>query len=203
MRSTFPTDTANPRPLHGHSLTGQLLAALLALAGGALSTGKAAETPGVGSRAHDFTLRSLGGESVRLSTLNKEDKVVLVVLRGFPEYQCPACDRQVQDFIASAPAFKDAQARVVFVYSGSAAGLEARAQEFKTWKGKQWPEEFVYLLDPDFAMVNAYGLRWDAPRETAYPATFVLDDEGVVRSATISRTHGGRSKAKDILALLK
>lgn len=175
----------------------------LALTLGALPLGNAAERPAVGQKAPDFTLKALGGENVRLSTLTSKSRVVLVMLRGFPGYQCPACDRQVQDFIASAPAFAAAKARVVFVYPGPAAELEARAQEFKTWKGKQWPAEFVYVLDPDYTMVNAYGLRWDAPRETAYPATFILDDQRVVRFSNISSTHGGRTKAADILAELK
>jgi len=51
--------------------------------------------------------------------------------------------------------------------------------------------------------VNAYGLRWDAPNETAYPSTFVLDRKGVVRFANISRSHGDRTKAADIIEQLK
>jgi len=182
-------------------LSSQCLA--LALVIGALPLGHAAERPAIGKKAPDFTLQALGGENVRLSALTSKSRVVLVMLRGFPGYQCPACDRQVQDFIAAAPAFAAAKARVVFVYPGPATDLEARAQEFKSWKGKQWPAEFVYVLDPDYTMVNAYGLRWDAPRETAYPATFILDRDGVVRFANISSTHGGRTKAADILAELK
>ena len=48
----------------------------------------------------------------------------------------------------------------------------------------------------------AYGLRWDAPSETAYPATFVIDRSGTVRFAQISRVHGGRTPAADVLAAL-
>jgi hypothetical protein len=46
-------------------------------------------------------------------------------------------------------------------------------------------------------------LRWDAPRETAYPATFVLDKNRLVRFAKISHTHGDRTKASDVLAEVK
>ena len=63
--------------------------------------------------------------------------------------------------------------------------------------------EFLYVLDPDYAMVNAYGLRWDAPRETAYASTFVLDGKGVVSFVKTSRTHGDRTKAADMLAEVK
>ena len=61
----------------------------------------------------------------------------------------------------------------------------------------------LYVLDPDYAMANAYALRWDAPRETVYASTFVLDGKGIVRFAKFSRTHGGRTKAADVLAEVK
>ena len=92
---------------------------------------------------------------------------------------------------------------MVFVYPGPASGLTALAVEFKKWKGKEWPKEFPYVLDPDYSMVNAYGLRWDAPRETAYPSTFVLDAKGAVRFAKISKSHGDRTKATDVVAEAK
>ena len=68
---------------------------------------------------------------------------------------------------------------------------------------KQWPKDFLYVTDADYAMVNAYGLRWDAPNETAYPSTFLLDRNGIVRFAKISHGHGDRTKAADVLEELK
>jgi peroxiredoxin len=164
---------------------------------------QAVEPPGVGDKAPDFTLKTLDDQTVRLSEITSQGNVVLVVLRGWPGYQCPVCDRQVHDCIASSAGFAAAKARPVFVYPGPADDLKAHAEEFRSWKGKQWPSEFLYLLDPDYALVNAYQLRWDAPRETAYPSTFVIDRQGVVRFAKISHTHGDRTKASDILAELK
>ena len=164
---------------------------------------KAAEMPKVGDKAPDFTLKALGGESVQLSKLTSKGKVVLVMLRGWPGYQCPICDRQVHDFIRSKADFDAVGARLVFVYPGPAGGLTAHASEFKTMKGKEWPEVFLYLLDPDYSMVNAYGLRWDAPRETAYPSTFILDGKGTVTFTKVSKSHGGRATAAEVLAELK
>jgi peroxiredoxin len=164
---------------------------------------QAADPPKVGDKAPDFTLKGLDDVTVRLSDLTSKSPVVLVVLRGWPGYQCPICDAQVHDFIASAPGFAEAKAQLLFVYPGPAADLKAHAQEFKDWKGKVWPKEFAYVLDPDYTMVNAYNLRWDAAGETAYPSTFVIDEKGVVRSVKISHTHGDRSKAADVLAFVK
>jgi peroxiredoxin len=164
---------------------------------------RAAEIPKVGDPVPAFALKTLDGEMVRSGALTAEGPVVLVVLRGWPGYQCPICDRQVNEFISAKAAFAEAKARLVFVYPGPLADLKAHAVEFRTMKGREWPAEFSYLLDPDYAMINAYGLRWEAPKETAYPSTFVIDAKGMVRFAKISRTHGDRAKAADVLAELK
>ena len=92
-------------------------------------------------------------------------------------------------------------ARVVMVYPGPADDLKAHSTEFL--KNKQWPKEFVYLTDSSFTMVKAYGLRWDAPAETAYPSTFVLDLKNVIRFAKVSRSHGDRAKAADVIEAIK
>ena len=159
-----------------------------------------AAPPKVGDKAPDFTLKTLDDQTVRLSELTATGKVVLIVLRGWPGYQCPLCTRQVQDYIASASGFASAKARVVMVYPGPANDLKAHATEFL--KNKQWPKEFVYLIDPAYSTVNAYDLRWDAQGETAYPSTFVLDRKGVIRFAKISRSHGDRTKAAEVVGLL-
>ena len=109
----------------------------------------------------------------------------------------------MHDFIASASAFAETKAQLIFVYPGPAEDLKAHAQEFKEWKGKQWPKEFLYVLDPDYTLISAYNLRWDAPRETAYPSTLLLDDKGIIRFVKISHSHGGRTTAKEILAEVK
>jgi peroxiredoxin len=164
---------------------------------------KAGEPPKVGDKAPDFTLKGIDDKTVHLGELTGKKSVVLVVLRGWPGYQCPVCDRQVHEFIASASGFMEANAQLVFVYPGPAKDLKAHAEEFKSLKGREWPKEFLYVLDPDYTMINAYNLRWDAPRETAYPSTFVLDKKGLIRFAKISHSHGDRTKASDVLAEVK
>ncbi|MBC8165830.1 MAG: AhpC/TSA family protein [Bryobacteraceae bacterium] len=156
--------------------------------------------PQVGSAAPDFTLTSFRDKSVRLSDVSQKGTVVLVVLRGFPGYQCPMCNRQVQDFVRNAKGFSDAGARVVMVYPGPAEGLGGRASEFVA--DKNLPPDFELLLDPDYKLTNLYGLRWDAPKETAYPSTFVMDDKRMISFAKISNSHGGRTSASEVLEAL-
>lgn len=164
---------------------------------------QAAEPPSVGDKAPNFSLNTLDGYSFKLAELTSKGKVVLVVLRGWPGYQCPACDAQAHDFIAHHDAFKETGAQLVFVYPGPAEDLLAHAEEFETMNGREWPSEYVFALDPEYSMINQYGLRWEAENETAYPSTFVLDENRTVHYALISKTHGGRAKAADVIAELK
>ncbi|QDT72884.1 peroxiredoxin family protein [Lacipirellula limnantheis] len=162
----------------------------------------AAKTPpNVGETAEMFTLQSLNGEKVELKKLLKEGPVVVAVLRGYPGYQCPACTRQVGGYVMLADDFAKAKATVVFVYPGEAKELEKRAQEFL--KQTELPAPLTLVLDPDHKFVTAAGLRWEAPNETAYPSTFIVDGEGKVTFRKISKSHGDRAEAADVLKALQ
>ena len=52
---------------------------------------------------------------------------------------------------------------------------------------------------PDYSFTNAYHLRWDAPNETAYPSTFVIDQDHKIVFAKTSQTHKGRTTADEVL----
>lgn len=160
----------------------------------------AAAPPGLGDKAPDFALQSLRGQTVRLSQFTAQGPVALIVLRGFPGYQCPICNRQVHEFLGEAKAFAGAGAQVVMIYPGPGQDLKARAQEFAA--DKTFPDNFHLLLDPDYQFTNLYQLRWNAPNETAYPSTFLIDRQGVVFFAKISNSHGGRTTAAEVLDAL-
>jgi thioredoxin-dependent peroxiredoxin len=180
--------------------TGLFLCAILLTA---LSANAESAPPTVGSQAKDFTFKTLDNKTVQLAKLNQDSPVVLVVLRGWPGYQCPACIAQVHEFVQRADDFAKQKAKIVFVYPGSADNLKAHAQEFIANKEKQWPEHFFFVTDPDYAFTKSYGLRWDAPQETAYPTTFVIGKGGTVRFAKTSKTHGDRVGADTVLKELQ
>ena len=161
--------------------------------------------PQVAEKAPDFSLNALDGTAVTLSKLTAVSPVVLVVLRGYPGYQCPICAYQVAGLIAQESELSAANAHVVLVYPGASENLATKAKEF--WKMRdlifaKLPGNFSYVIDPGYQFTLAYGLRWDAPKETAYPATFVIDRQGVVRYVKVSRTHGNRAPVADILKVL-
>ena len=59
------------------------------------------------------------------------------------------------------------------------------------------------VVDPDYAFTNQYGLRWDAPHETAYPSTFLIDRHDVVSFKKVSHEHGDNTTAADVLGELE
>ena len=164
------------------------------------ATEETAQPPKMGQTAPDFELKDLKDENIKLSLLSQKGPVILVVLRGFPGYQCPICTVQVGQLIGKAEPLAKANARVLLVYPGPSDGLKARADEFV--RGKDIPANFYLVLDPDFKFINQYGLRWNAAGETSYPSTFVLDSERKVLFAKVSRSHGDRAKVDDVLAAL-
>jgi len=182
--------------LSRHRITSLLHASLLVAAVAV----PLAASPAVGDKAPDFALHSVRGSEVHLSQVTAKGPVVLVVLRGYPGYQCPFCNRQVQDFLRSSAEFVQAGASVILVYPGPAQDLDVKAGEFL--RDKTLPGNFDLLLDPGYVFTNLYGLRWDAPSETAYPSTFLIDQHGVVFFAKSSKSHGGRTSAAEILEVL-
>jgi thioredoxin-dependent peroxiredoxin len=189
---------SNPRAARSRflHLSALILTGLLA----AKPTLAADNPPAVGDQAPEFKLSSLDGGQVELAQLRSAGPIVLVVLRGYPGYQCPICTRQVGELLAASSKFKTHGATVVLVYPGPSANLKDRASEFIT--GKTLPANFHLALDPDYEFTNAYHLRWNAKNETAYPSTFVISPMGKIKYAKISMNHGGRAQAEEILAAL-
>ena len=167
---------------------------------------KGPNAPKVGEKAPDFELPVLGEqEYLTLSDLNENGTVVVVVLRGFPGYQCPLCRRQVGAYVNRASAFVkelgNKDVRFVFVYPGADQGLDSKAKQFSA--GRTLPLPMAMVTDPGMKMVSEWGLRWDAPRETAYPSAFVIGPGRRVLWSKVSKGHGDRAAAEDLLGAIR
>ena len=182
-------------------LTAAVLLAAVAAVAPFFAAGSVGKAPKLGEEAPPFSLLDLDGQRVTLAGELTHGPVVLVLLRGWPGYQCPFCTRQFADFLGHAPAFEAVGARVVWVYPGPSDSVQQHAREFLA--SRALPSTFRVTTDPDYVFTNAYGLRWDAPQETAYPATFVIDRGATVRFAQISIGHDGRALATDVLKALE
>ena len=168
----------------------------------AVSTASAQNPPAVGSKAPDFTLETPTGQSVSLAEMRAKGTLVLVLLRGYPGYQCPYCTKQVHDFIEHGADFAGKKANVLLVYPGPPAAVDQHARKFLT-KQANLPPNIDLVTDPDYKMTNLYGLRWDAPHETSYASTFILNKGGKILFEKVSHTHDDRASAEDVLGQLK
>ena len=185
-----------------------VVAAALAVTPALASDAEKKQPLKVGEQAVDFSLPVVGTDQqegqdqvVKLSAQYADGPVVLVVLRGFPGYQCPACTRQVGTLVNHAETLGEQAKRVILVYPGEPKLLERHAQDFLSWP--TLPEPLVMVRDEGMEMVSDWGLRWEAPQETAYPATYVIDKSGKIRWSKISDSHHGRSTPQEILKALK
>lgn len=159
------------------------------------------QTPKIGDAASNFILSDLEKNKIELNILLKKGPVVLIVLRGWPGYQCPICTRQVGELIQNESEFKKLNSSIWLVYPGPSEFLNKNASEFII--NLDLPSDFYFTPDPDYKMVKAYSLRWDAPRETAYPSTFIFNKKGKIIFSKVSHTHGDRSSISEIIDSLK
>jgi thioredoxin-dependent peroxiredoxin len=159
--------------------------------------------PKVGDDAPNFTLNTADGKSIELHKLTSQQPVVLLVLRGWPGYQCPLCGRQAGEFIAKKAELEKQGVRVLMIYTGPKEKLADYAKEFLTGYKITLPEGFDYVTDPDYTFTSAWGLRWAAEGETAYPSTYIIDKDNKIKFAKTSTTHGDRASAADVLKTLK
>jgi len=167
----------------------------------AVSLPSVAATPSVGQRAPDFTLSTPSGEQLTLSTLNAQGSVVLIVLRGYPGYQCPFSQLQFQSYQNSAAQFAALGAEVIFVYPGS--DNKNLADDAKQMMGTATlPANVHVVLDPNYQFTSQYGLRWDAANQTAYPSTFLLAKDRFVLFAHTGHTSSDQTAPADALAVL-
>ena len=60
------------------------------------------QPPGIGDKAPEFALNDLDGKSVSLADQLKHGPTVVVVLRGYPGYQCPLCTKQFGELMGKA-----------------------------------------------------------------------------------------------------
>ena len=120
-----------------------------------------------GSQAPDFTLKTLDGQEVSLSSLKGK-----VVLLNFWATWCPPCREEVPSMVKLNAAMENKPFRMlaVSIDEGGKKAVEAYFRE----SGNALPT----LLDPDRAVGKIYGI-------TGVPETFIIDMQGVMRKKVI------------------
>ena len=119
--------------------------------------------PEIGSRAPDFTLETVDGESVTLSDLN--GKAVLLYLWSTP---CVPCEYDMPHIQAFFDKWSGRDLVVLTINEGNSAAI---AENFMVSKGFTVP----VLLDPKSIISKRYCL------DNAVPVTIFIDSDGIIR----------------------
>ena len=156
----------------------------------------------IGQRAPDFELPVVcENRFLNLRDEYRQGPVVVIVLRGYPGYQCPLCKSQFNAVVNRAKALEAETGRVVLVYPGKTEQLAKQAERFLG--SRRLPDPVTLVRDDDLQMVNDWGLRWNKRGQTAYPATFVIDKNGRIAWKKVSTSYAGRSTVEEILRELR
>jgi peroxiredoxin len=155
----------------------------------------------VGQRAPDFKATDMDGNELRLSSLTKGRKTVLVFYRGG---WCPFCNEQLSAISKDYGRFKEENAEVLAVSSESVEkGLELN---------KRLNLPFKLLSDKGLDGIDAYGIRDDNIPEMvrkmgvaamSKPSTFIIDESGIVRYKYIGAFAKDRPQNNELLRALK
>jgi peroxiredoxin len=128
------------------------------------------------------------GNKVDLATYRGKQHVVLVVVKGFPDYAgapgqfCPGCLAQVNSLVANHQKFKDKDAEILMLFPGRTDRLSQFLDD-----GRANPVPFPMLTDKDLKVVSALGIASDVIKQ-AVPSTYILDKQGKVAFAYVADT---------------
>ena len=169
---------------------------------------------GVGQRAPDFALPDIDGGTVRLSALLSNGPVVLTFYRGA---WCPYCNSSLQGFQAELGEILDAGGYLVAVSPqaeiGSQEMAESNALSFPVLSdvGNRVSRDYGLVFEVDAStqqqyeavgidLAEANGVdAWELP----VPATYVIDEDGVIRAAFVEADYTQRADPRDVIAALR
>jgi peroxiredoxin/outer membrane murein-binding lipoprotein Lpp len=137
------------------------------------------------------------GSIVDLNDYRGKKNVVLVVLRGFPGFVCPACSAQTVALMRNEEKFVERDAQVVLVYPGAAESIPAFVDSIKEYESET-PLHFPVLLDVNLGAVE----KFDIKGALAKPTSLIVDKEGLVRFAYVGESYDDRPSAKLLLEAL-
>jgi peroxiredoxin len=129
----------------------------------------------VGTQAPDFTLRSSDGDQVTLSNLRGHK----VVLAFYPLDWSPGCTNQMEGFTRDYAQFEAQGARVFGISVDSVYSHQA-------WRDALGiPFPLLADFHPKGATAQQYGV-YNEERGNSRRATFVIDEQGIIRDVSVS-----------------
>ena len=169
----------------------------------------------VGDRAPDFALPNQLGQRVELSLRLKTGPVVLAFYRG--EW-CPYCNVSIRALQVALPRFE--------AYAASVIAINPQSPDHSLSMVEKNALAFDVLSDVDQAVIRSYGLHYaipsdlkelylnqfqndlslrtaDASWNLPVPATFVVDQDGIIQARHVSADYRTRMDPDDIEAALE
>jgi peroxiredoxin len=131
-------------------------------------------------------------------------------MRGFAGYVCPYCTKQTAEILQSSQDWQNRRAEVFIVYPGPEESIGQFLESVQEWQTEATgsppapkPElslfnQVTVLMDVEFKAVKSLGLIGDP----AIPATFVLNDQGMVKYAYAGKSPSDRPALSSALEAL-
>jgi len=168
-----------------------------------------------GHKAPDFVLSNHKGVKVSLSNLLENGPVVVTWYRGG---WCPFCNMQLQHLQRNLPAFQELNASLIALTpekpDGSLSVKEKNELEFEVLSdfnndvAKSYG--LVFKLEDEVSDLykNTFGLDLEEYNDTdsdelPVPATYVIDQSGLVKYAYLNADYTQRAEPQEIIEVLK
>jgi peroxiredoxin len=139
------------------------------------------------------------GGVVDLDDFRGKKKICVVVLRGFSREVCIYCVTQTEALCDNIQGFRDAGCEVFVVYPGERNRLDAFMESFKQNTKHEGEPPVGVLYDRDMLLVDRMGIR----SEFAYPSTFVVDEQGIIRYSYVGVEIDDRPSSADVLDAIR
>lgn len=168
----------------------------------------------IGERAHMFTAMDADSNQFSLKDELKNGPVVIIFYRGF---WCPVCNKHLGSIQDSLKMIEEAGAKVIAISPEKPEYLDKMANKSGA--------EFTLLYDEDYKIANAYDVNFkptamqlftynivlggdlknthsDDTQRLPIPATYIVNQKGIISWRQFDPDYKKRSSVKDILNAL-
>lgn len=143
-------------------------------------------------------MKGIDGQDVDLTQYHGKKRVMLVVLRGFLGEVCCYCVAQTKALAQSRERLEQLGVEVLVIYPGAKENEESFEQAYRMTFNEGGPPYRVFY-DPDLELVGKLGIAGDL----AFPSTFLIDAQGVVRFAYVGEHRADRPAAKKLIQIIE
>lgn len=160
--------------------------------------------PAADTDLRDLTFVDKEGQAVALKDLLGNKTKLVVVTRGYPGEICIYCSTQVARLIAQYDKITAHDAEVVVIFPVSEVSDKQTLDDFIVAAQSQLDDPttkvpFPILLDVELKAVTKLGILKDLSK----PATYIVDQQGVVRFAYVGDTVADRPSIEAIVRHLE